>query len=258
MHTRYRSRLGQINWLQSRTQFQCCYKFSRCASRAASPTIGDVKALSKLARQLKSQPVKLQFWPLTGPLRNNWISWCLQPKQWRWVFTERHDSVFTRITRAFLEGWNVKWKSNWQRKSKDSENTTLNNRDRTVFIHEMFWFMPWIVDGLVRFEEIHMRTDAKNLVTTARTIHLLEQKETIHIISMLRKEACSWSIHDLAHISIQNCFADCLTKSSAKADNLITAVKTGRSLEVDFRRNFRTHMENKASLVLHGAERSCT
>ena len=55
--------------LQSRTQFQCCYKFSRCPSMAASPTVGDVKALTKLARQLKSQPVKLQFWPLTGPLR---------------------------------------------------------------------------------------------------------------------------------------------------------------------------------------------
>ena len=54
MHTMYRSLLGQINWLQSRTLSQCCYKFSRCASRAASPT---------------SQSVKLQFWPLTGPLR---------------------------------------------------------------------------------------------------------------------------------------------------------------------------------------------
>ena len=58
--------MGQINWLQSRTQFQCCYKFSRCASKAASPTISDVNI--NLARQLKSQPVKLQFWPLTGPL----------------------------------------------------------------------------------------------------------------------------------------------------------------------------------------------
>ena len=37
--------------------------------------------------------------------------------------------------------------------------------------------------------KIHMRTDAKNLVTTARTIHLLEQKETIHMISVLRNEA---------------------------------------------------------------------
>ena len=33
---------------------------------------------------------------------------------------------------------------------------------------------------------IHMRTDAKNLVTTAKTIHLPEQKETIHMISKLR------------------------------------------------------------------------
>ena len=44
MHTMYRSLLGQIKWLQSRTQFQCCNKFSRCASMAASPTIGDVKS----------------------------------------------------------------------------------------------------------------------------------------------------------------------------------------------------------------------
>ena len=69
IHTKYRSVLGQINWLQSRTQFQCFNKFSRCASKAASPTIGDVKALHKLARQLKSQPVKLQLLPLTRPLR---------------------------------------------------------------------------------------------------------------------------------------------------------------------------------------------
>ena len=69
MHTRYTSFLGQINRLQRRTQIQLCYKFSSCASMAASPTNGDVKALNKLARELKSQPVKLQFWPLTGPLR---------------------------------------------------------------------------------------------------------------------------------------------------------------------------------------------
>ena len=72
--------------------------------------------------------------------------------------------------------------------------------------------------------KIHMRTDAKNLVTTARTIHLPVQKETFHVICALRKEACSRSIHDLAPISTQNCLADCLTKASAKADNLITAV----------------------------------
>ena len=93
-----------------------------------------------------------------------------------------------------------------------------------------------------------MRTDAKNLVTTARTIHLPEQKETIHMISMLRKEACSGSIHDLAHIPTQNCSADCLTKASAKADNLITAVQTGKLHDVDIHPDFRTLMEHKAFL----------
>ena len=44
------------------------------------------------------------------------------------------------------------------------------------------------MDLSVEVADIHMRTDAKNLVTTARTIHLPEQKETVHMISMLRKE----------------------------------------------------------------------
>ena len=55
----------------------------------------------------------------------------------------------------------------------------------------------------------YMRTDAKNSVTTARTIHLLEQKETMHMIFMLGKEACSGSIHELARISTENCLAVC-------------------------------------------------
>ena len=96
--------------------------------------------------------------------------------------------------------------------------------------------------------KIHIRTDAKNLVTKARTIHLPEQKKTIHMISMLRKEVCSGSIHDRAHIPTPYCSADCLTKAAAKADNLITAVKTGRLLNVDIHPDFRTLMEHQAFL----------
>ena len=96
--------------------------------------------------------------------------------------------------------------------------------------------------------DIHMRTGAKNLVTTVRTIHLPEKKETIHMISMLRKEACSRSIHDLAHIPTQNCLTDCLTKAPAKANSLIVAVKTVDLLQVHIHPNFRTLMEHKAFL----------
>ena len=35
----------------------------------ASPTVGDVKSLNRMAKQIKSQPVKLQYWPLVGPWR---------------------------------------------------------------------------------------------------------------------------------------------------------------------------------------------
>ena len=67
---------------------------------------------------------------------------------------------------------------------------------------------------------IHMRTGAKNVVTTAGTIHLPGQKETIHMISMLRKEACSGSINDLAHISTQKLFVRLLDQSISRSRQL--------------------------------------
>ena len=104
---------------------------------------------------------------------------------------------------------------------------------------------------------IHMRTNAKNLATTARTIHLPEQKETIHMISMFGKEACSGSIHDLAHIPTQNCVADCLTNASAKADNLITAVKLGNCQMLTFTLILE-HSWNTRPFCSLGTEHLCT
>ena len=45
--TEYRSVLGKLNWLQSRTQFHISYHFSRCALAAASATIMDAKEVNK-------------------------------------------------------------------------------------------------------------------------------------------------------------------------------------------------------------------
>ena len=104
---------------------------------------------------------------------------------------------------------------------------------------------------------IHMRTAAKNLETTARTIHLPEQKETIHMICMLQKEARSKNIYDLAHIPSQNCLADCLTKASAEADKLIPAVETVRFLDVKIHPKFRTLKEHKAFSYQPCAEHFC-
>ena len=56
--------------------------------------------------------------------------------------------------------------------------------------------------------EIHLRTDANNLVTTARTTHQPEQKETIHLMQMLRRESNSGAIDDLAHEVSAQCLSD--------------------------------------------------
>ena len=69
MHTAYRSVLGQINWLQSRTQFHIGYQFTRCASKASSPTIEGVRAINKTVRTINSIPLSMRFWPLRGKTR---------------------------------------------------------------------------------------------------------------------------------------------------------------------------------------------
>ena len=68
-----------------------------------------------------------------------------------------------------------------------------------------------------------MRIGANSLVTTGSTTRLPEQKETIRMIQVLRKEACSGQIEDRK----TDCLSDCLTKAAAKADALVKAVPTG-------------------------------
>ena len=94
-----------------------------------------------------------------------------------------------------------------------------------------------------------MRTDANNLVTTTSTTHLPEQKENVHMIQMLRKEACSGSTHDLAHVRTALCLTDALTKRSAKPDELVAAVSTGVLKAIDTHPNFRTLITHRAFLL---------
>jgi len=50
---------------------------------------------------------------------------------------------------------------------------------------------------------IHIRTDANNLVATAQTTHLPEQKETHLLIQMLRRESNSGQLDDPVNIVLQ-------------------------------------------------------
>ena len=93
--------------------------------------------------------------------------------------------------------------------------------------------------------EVHLRTDANNLVTTASSTHLPEQRETIHMINQLRHEACSGSMADLAHVSSTEQMADVFTKEKAPVEHLKNAVETGRLPNCDKHVPFREMMRDK-------------
>ena len=93
---------------------------------------------------------------------------------------------------------------------------------------------------------VHMRTVANNLVTTASTTRLPAHQETIHMIQMLRREACSGQIEDLAHAAPPDCVSDCLTKTSAKSDALVKALSTSVLSNLDTHPPFRLLLAHKA------------
>ena len=96
---------------------------------------------------------------------------------------------------------------------------------------------------------IHIRTDANNLVTTAQTTHLPEQKETHHLIQMLRHESNTGHLDDLSHIASEYCLADPLSKSTAKPDQLVSSITTGKLENVDTHPPFRSLLKHKAFLT---------
>ena len=250
MHTAYRSLLGSINWLQSRTQFQACYQFSRCASAAASPTVGDCKALNKLCKQIVNDPMELRYWPLEGNPRL-----MAMPDA---AFRNNSDKSSQRAMVIFMSEPRKEKSRNSRGSLIFFESTKIKRTTLSTTVAELYALMKCygtcqMLRGLIKDItghscELHMRTDANNLVTTASTTHVPEQQETIHMIQMLRKEACSGSIADLSHIRTQWCLADCLTKKSANPQALIDAVRQGILKEVDAHPPFRTLVEHKAYL----------
>jgi hypothetical protein len=90
-----------------------------------------------------------------------------------------------------------------------------------------------------------MRTDAHNPASTASTTHLPEQKETIHMAQMLRKEACSGEMEDRGHVRTEHCPSDCLTKQGVKLDALIRAVETGVLPELDTNQMCRSQLQHR-------------
>ena len=271
LHTAYRSVLGQLNWLQSRTQVHICYKFSRCASAAASPTIGDVREINKVVRTLKSQYVDGRFWPLKGSqrilgmpdasYRNNsdkssqraHVIFLAEDRKLPSKGTFRnsgYDKQTHRIdgSNSATRGSIIDYESHKITTTTQSTTVAELNALMKCFGTCLFLRALW-ADVSGEIVPIHIRTDANNLVTTAQTTHLPEQKETHHLIQMLRHESNSGHLDDLSHIASEYCLADPLTKSTAKPDQLVSSITTGKLENVDTHPPFRSLLKHKAFLT---------
>ena len=256
LHTAYRSVLGQLNWLQSRTQAHICYRFSRCASAAAKPTIGDVREINKVVRILKSNYIDSRHWPLRGnnrilgfpdaSYRNN-ADKSSQRAHVIFIAEERHlpDPKGKTKPDGNSRGSIVDYESH--KITTTTQSTTVAELAALMKCFGTCLFLRGLwADVAGEILPIHIRTDANNLVTTAQTTHLPEQKETHHLIQMLRHESNTGQLHDLSHVSSEYCLADPLTKHSAKPDQLVFSIETGQIVNADMHPPFRTLIKHKA------------
>ena len=103
-----------------------------------------------------------------------------------------------------------------------------------------------VLYAFVKCYGVHLCTGANNPVSTTASTRLPEQNETIHVIQMLRQEACNGQMHDLAHVLTQSCLAHPLTKKSVSPSLLISTFQTGVLREVDTYPPFSSTVQHKA------------
>ena len=182
MPTRYRSPLGQINgFCRVGHSSSVGTSFLDVLQRQLLQQLVMWRLLTnKLARQLKTRPVKLQFWPLTGSLR---IIGFLDAsyRNNEDGSSQRGMTVSSAKLREHSAKDGISYGSIANYESQKIKRTVLSTT-----VAELYSFMKCFVscqffrglwmDMSSEVAEIHMRTDAKNLVTTARTIPLPEQK----------------------------------------------------------------------------------
>ena len=84
-----------------------------------------------------------------------------------------------------------------------------------------------------------LRTDAYNLITTARTTNP-EQRETIHMIAMMRHDSQQGAWDDFNHMPTQHVLADCFTKTSGDPKQILWCIHTGWIKSMDLYPPFRT------------------
>ena len=175
--TEYRSVLGKLSWLQSRTQFHISYHFSRCASAAANATIIDAKELNKVVRLVKDKPQRLLYAPIKGTPR---LMVSLMPRTRTMLMAPRSvvsasSSVSRETRRETTKGSLIDYESHKIKRTVLSTTVAELYAFMKCYGSAQFYRGLWM-DMTAQPLEVHLRTDANNLVTTAASTRLPEQK----------------------------------------------------------------------------------
>ena len=158
------------------TQFPVLLQVSRCASRAASPTNWWRNSSQQAGETTQVEASETSVLATHRTVDNNWVSWCLLPKTmqmdilreaWQY-FWQNCESIFWRMVCHVEVLLTTKVKT--LREPYSQQNVAELHSFIKCCGSCQFLRGLWI-DMSGDVAEIHMRIDAKNLVTTARRIH---------------------------------------------------------------------------------------
>ena len=235
--------------------------------------VGDVREINKVVRTLKSQYVDGRIWPLKGFTQAYpWqcpmhliATTVTNPSQRAHVIFLAEDRKLPTKGTYCNSGYDKQThrlhgsESATRGSIIDYESHQITTTTQSTTVAELnvlmkcfgTCFVSESVIGRHKREIVpfHIRTDANNLVTTAQTTHLPEQKETHHLIQMLRHESNTGHLDDLSPIASEILSGRPTYKITAKPDQLVSSIATGKLEQVDVHPPFRSLLKHKAFLT---------
>ena len=147
-----------------------CYRFSHCTSAAAKPTIADVREINKTQRIIGMPDASYR----NNADKSNQRAHVISIAEDRKIGRQGHKGEHKVNTRGSVVDYEShKITTTTQSTTIIAELNALMKCFGTCLFIRALW-----ADVTGEKIPIHTRTDANNLVTTAKTTHLPEQKET--------------------------------------------------------------------------------
>ena len=227
----YQELLGQLQWISSQTRPDIRFNVLECSTRSNSPQVDDVLKLNRVVKKLKKRTTQLFFPTLTHDIS----------KLKLYVFSDASlcnlpDKVFsTHAHVIFLVSDQDASPLSWcSKKIKRVVNDILSAECMALghAIDEAMMLRNSILEALCvthkDYVPIICYIDSKSLCENIHSSNNAADLKLRRQVASIRQHLELKEINEVVWIPTKQQLADCLTKSTASPDSLLSVLETGK------------------------------